>query len=56
MNEDTWWVTTTATVAATMVTASLPFYLYGAWIMVGRDQDHVTWDRLMRHLRRGGWP
>ena len=41
----------TATVAATMVTASLPFYLYGAWIMVGRDQDHVTWDRLMRHLR-----
>ncbi|QZP39134.1 DUF7321 family protein [Halobaculum magnesiiphilum] len=42
---------TTATVAAAMVTASLPFYLYGAWIMVGRDQDHVTWDRLMRHLR-----
>ncbi|MFC7098140.1 DUF7321 family protein [Halobaculum marinum] len=42
---------TTATVAGAMVTASLPFYLYGAWIMVGRDQDHVTWDRLMRHLR-----
>ncbi|MFC7069303.1 DUF7321 family protein [Halobaculum lipolyticum] len=42
---------TTATVAGAMVTASLPFYLYGAWIMVGRDQDHVTWDRLVRHLR-----
>jgi hypothetical protein len=33
-----------------MVTASLPFYLYGAWIMVGRERDHVTWDRLVRHL------
>ena len=41
---------TTATVAGAMVTASLPFYLYGAWIMVGREQDHVTWDRLVRHL------
>lgn len=41
---------TTATIAGAMVTASLPFYLYGAWIMVGRDQDHVTWDRLVRHL------
>ncbi|WP_435063093.1 DUF7321 family protein [Halobaculum sp. EA56] len=42
---------TTATVAGAMVTASLPFYLYGAWIMVGRERDHVTWDRLVRHLR-----
>ncbi|UIP00848.1 hypothetical protein Hbl1158_05690 [Halobaculum sp. CBA1158] len=41
---------TVATVAGAMVTASFPFYLYGAWIMVGRDQDHVTWDRLVRHL------
>jgi len=41
---------TTATVAGAMVTASLPFYLYGAWIMVGRERDHVTWDRLVRHL------
>ena len=40
-----------ATIAGTMVTASLPFYLYGAWIMVGREQDHVTWERLVRHLR-----
>ena len=42
---------TTATVAGAMVTASLPFYLYGAWIMVGREQDHVTWDLLVWHLR-----
>jgi len=42
---------TTAAVAGAMVTASLPFYLYGAWIMVGRERDHVTWDLLVWHLR-----
>ncbi|WP_277553560.1 DUF7321 family protein [Halobaculum limi] len=42
---------TVATIAAGMVTASLPFYLYGAWIMVGRERSHVTWDLLVRHLK-----
>ena len=40
---------TTASVAAAMVTISLPFYLYGAWIMI--DAAVVTWAVLVRHLR-----
>ena len=42
---------TIALVAAVMVTASFPFYLYGAWIMIDRETDHVTWEILVRHLR-----
>lgn len=38
-----------ATVVAVLVTASLPFYLYGAWIVI--DTEVVTWAVLMRHLR-----
>jgi hypothetical protein len=38
-----------ATVAAVMVTASFPFYLYGAWIMI--DAETVTWDVLTYHLK-----
>ncbi|MEZ3116727.1 hypothetical protein RYH80_12485 [Halobaculum sp. MBLA0147] len=38
-------------VAGVMVTASLPFYLYGAWIMIDRESDHVTWEVLTRHLK-----
>lgn len=41
--------TTIATVAALMVTASFPFYLYGAWIVI--DTETVTWNVLVRHLR-----
>jgi hypothetical protein len=40
---------TVATVAALLVTASFPFYLYGAWIVI--DAETVTWDVLMHHLR-----
>jgi len=40
---------TIATAAALMVTASLPFYLYGAWIMI--DAEVVTWDVLIYHLK-----
>lgn len=42
---------TIATVAAVMVSASFPFYLYGAWIMIDRESEHVTWDILTRHLK-----
>ncbi|GGJ15191.1 hypothetical protein GCM10008995_26250 [Halobellus salinus] len=35
--------------AALMITASLPFYLYGAWIMI--DAEVVTWDVLIYHLK-----
>jgi len=41
--------TTIATGAALMVTSSLPFYLYGAWIMI--DAEEVTWDVLVYHLK-----
>ncbi|WP_435317848.1 DUF7321 family protein [Haloarchaeobius sp. TZWSO28] len=41
--------TTIATVALALVTASFPFYLYGAWIMI--DADTVTWDVLIYHLK-----
>jgi hypothetical protein len=40
---------TIATGAALMVTASLPFYLYGAWIMI--DAEVVTWGVLVHHLK-----
>jgi hypothetical protein len=39
---------TVATVAALMVTASFPFYLYGAKVMI--DAETVTWEVLVRHL------
>ncbi|EJN60487.1 DUF7321 family protein [Halogranum rubrum] len=41
--------TAIATVAALMVTASFPFYLYGAWVMI--DAETVTWDVLVYHLK-----
>lgn len=37
-----------ATVVALVVTASLPFYLYGAWIIL--SVETVTWTVLVRHL------
>ncbi|MFW6376662.1 MAG: DUF7321 family protein [archaeon] len=39
---------TVATVVVVVVTASLPFYLYGAWIVL--DAEWVTWGVLKRHL------
>lgn len=38
----------TATVAGAVVSASLPFYLYGAWIVL--REEVVTWRVLVRHL------
>ena len=38
-----------AALAVTLVTASFPFYIYGAWIVV--DADTVSWDVLVHHLR-----
>jgi hypothetical protein len=40
---------TTATLAGASVTASFPFYLYGAWIVI--DSETVTWSVLLRHLK-----
>ncbi|MFB6195556.1 MAG: hypothetical protein ABEI80_05255 [Haloplanus sp.] len=40
---------TVATVAGIAVTSSLPFYLYGASIIL--NTETVTWAVLMRHLR-----
>ncbi|MFB6154702.1 MAG: hypothetical protein ABEJ22_02330 [Haloferacaceae archaeon] len=40
---------TVATVAVTLVTASFPFYLYGAWYIL--DSEVVTWGILVRHLQ-----
>ncbi|WP_049936965.1 DUF7321 family protein [Haloplanus natans] len=40
---------TTATLAGVSVTASFPFYLYGAWIVI--DSETVTWSVLLRHLK-----
>ena len=40
---------TIATLTALSVTASLPFFLYGAWIML--DSETVTWDVLIYHLK-----
>jgi hypothetical protein len=39
---------TAATLAALSVTASFPFYVYGAWYVI--DADPVTWDDLTTHL------
>ncbi|CQR50671.1 MULTISPECIES: DUF7321 family protein [Haloferax] len=41
--------TTLATLAAITVTASFPFYIYGAWIMI--DAETVSWDVLVYHLK-----
>ncbi len=38
-----------AAVAGLSVTASLPFLLYGAWIMI--DAETVTWNVLTHHLK-----
>jgi hypothetical protein len=40
---------TVATLALVAVTASFPFYLYGAWVMI--DAEVVTWGVLLYHLR-----
>jgi len=40
---------TTATLAGVSVTASFPFYIYGAWIVI--DAETVTWSVLVRHLK-----
>jgi len=40
---------TIAVAVAAVVTASFPFYLYGAWIIL--DSEVVTWSVLTRHLR-----
>ncbi len=41
--------TQVATVVLASVTLSLPFFLYGAWIMI--DAEVVTWDTLVHHLK-----
>jgi hypothetical protein len=38
-----------ATLVLALVTASLPFYLYGAWYIL--DTEVVTWDVLVHHLK-----
>ncbi|SIQ99838.1 hypothetical protein SAMN05421858_1074 [Haladaptatus litoreus] len=38
-----------ASVVALVVTASFPFYLYGAWIII--EAETVTWDVLTHHLK-----
>jgi hypothetical protein len=40
--------TAAATASAAVVTASLPFYLYGAWVVL--REDYVSWRVLVRHL------
>ena len=40
---------TIATLTALSVTASFPFFIYGAWIMI--DAETVTWDVLTYHLK-----
>lgn len=41
--------TALATLAALSVSASLPFYLYGAWYAI--ETEVMTWDRLIHHLK-----
>jgi hypothetical protein len=41
--------TLVATAAAAAVTASFPFYLYGAKVVI--DAETVTWGVLLRHLK-----
>lgn len=38
-----------ATIAAALVTASFPFYIYGAWLMIDTESP-VTWPTLRFHL------
>ncbi|WP_458187372.1 DUF7321 family protein [Haladaptatus sp. NG-WS-4] len=38
-----------ATVVALVVTASFPFYLYGAWVIL--EAETVTWSLLTYHLK-----
>lgn len=38
-----------ATVVLAVITASFPFYLYGAWYIL--DQEIVTWAVLVHHLK-----
>jgi len=38
-----------ATAVALVVTASFPFYIYGAWYII--NQPIVTWDVLVHHLK-----
>lgn len=40
---------TVATVVALLVTASFPFFIYGAWVML--DTEVVTWGVLVYHLK-----
>ncbi len=40
---------TLAALATLSVTASFPFFIYGAWIML--DARTVTWDVLIHHLK-----
>ncbi|AUX07960.1 hypothetical protein AArcSl_0305 [Halalkaliarchaeum desulfuricum] len=40
---------TIATAVGTVVSASLPFYLYGTWIMLRASE--VTWGVLVHHLK-----
>jgi len=44
--------TTVATAVLAVVTASFPFYLYGAWIIL--QSETVTWPVLTRHLKYVG--
>jgi hypothetical protein len=37
-----------ASLVTAVVSASLPFYLYGAWVVL--REDYVTWRILVRHL------
>lgn len=41
--------TSIATLVAVLITASLPFYLYGAWVIL--TVNVVTWRVLVRHLK-----
>lgn len=38
-----------ATVVLAVITASFPFYLYGAWYIL--NQEIVTWEVLIHHLK-----
>lgn len=40
---------TIASVVALLVTASFPFFLYGAWVMI--DTEVITWGVLVYHLK-----
>lgn len=42
-----------AAAVAAVVTASFPFYIYGAWLII--DEETVTWRVLRRHLRYVGF-